>query len=393
MRLGLLMTAILPVGLFMAAFAGAVWSEDVGSGQKVWLYVGTYTGKDTKGIYRFTFDPATGKLSERTVAAETANPTFLAIHPSKTFLYAVGEINDFEGKKTGAVNAYKIDAATGDLTLLNQQSSEGGGPCHLTVDKAGKNVLVANYGAGTATVLPIDTDGKLSKASCSVQHKGSGANPKRQEGPHAHSINLDAANKFAFVADLGLDKVMIYRFDGAKGTITANDPAFVEMAGGAGPRHFSFHPNGKIAYAINEIDSTITAMSYDAEKGALKKVQSISTLPKDFKGDTTTAEVVVHPNGKWVYGSNRGGKDSPSSIAIFKADEKTGELTAEGHQDKGIKVPRNFVIDPSGKFMLVGNQGANTIVVFRIDEKSGALEPTDVSVDVGQPVCLRFLTK
>jgi 6-phosphogluconolactonase len=222
-----------------------------------------------------------------------------------------------------------------------------------------------------------------------VQHKGSGENPKRQEGPHAHSINLDAADKFAFVADLGLDKVMIYRFDGAKGTITANDPAFVEMAAGAGPRHFAFHPNGKMAYVINEMGSTVTAMSYDADKGELKKIQTISTLPKDFKGDTSTAEVVVHPSGKWVYGSNRG----HDSIAIFKVDEKTGELTAAGHQGKGIKTPRNFVIDPTGKFLLVGNQGANTIVVFRIDEKSGALEPTDISVDVGEPVCLRFLVR
>jgi 6-phosphogluconolactonase len=385
---------------FAAAFAFVLFAAmptpsrgDSGEGSKLWLYVGTYTGKTSKGIYRFEFDPATGKLSDKALVAETTNPTFLAIHPNKKFLYAVGETGDFGGKKTGAVNAYKIDPKTGDLTLLNQQASEGAGPCHLTVDKAGKNVLVANYGAGTAAVLPIEEDGKLGKATCSVQHKGTGGDPKRQEGPHAHSINLDAANKFAVVADLGIDKLMVYRFDGTNGMIIPNDPPYTELAPGAGPRHFTFHPNGKLAYAINELNSTITVMSYDSDKGSFTKLQSISTLPKDQKGETSCAEVVVHPSGKWVYGSNRGQGDTPSSIAIFKADEKTGELTASGHQGKGIKAPRNFVIDPTGKFMLVGNQGADTVIVFRVNEKTGALEATDISVEVGAPVCLRFLVQ
>jgi len=228
----------------VCSVAGVARGEDE-TGQKCWLYVGTYTGKTSKGIYRFDFDPGTGKLTGKSLAAETVNPSFLALCPSKNFLYAVGELGQFDGKKTGAVSAFKIDPKSGDLTLANQQSSEGAGPCHLVVDAAGKNILVANYSAGTAAVLPIETDGKLGKATCSVQHKGSGADPKRQEGPHAHSINLDQANKFAFVADLGIDKVMIYRFDGAKGTITQNDPPSVDLAAGAGPRHLRSIPMGR----------------------------------------------------------------------------------------------------------------------------------------------------
>src|SRR5438105_1360845 len=242
LQISSLIFAIVIVACYFAGVPAAICGEDTGGDQKIWLYVGTYTGKDSKGIYRFDFDPATGKLTGKAVAVEIGNPSFLAIHPNKKFLYAVGESGDFEGKKTGAVNAFKIDPATGDLKLLNQQASEGAGPCHLVVDKAGKNVLVANYGAGTAAVLPIDADGKLGKASCTVKHEGTGGNPKRQDSPHAHSINLDAANKFAFCADLGIDKIMIYRFDADKGKIAKNDPAFVELAAGAGPRHFAFHP-------------------------------------------------------------------------------------------------------------------------------------------------------
>jgi 6-phosphogluconolactonase len=367
--------------------AVAFAEDGSGSGEKTWVYVGTYTGKNSKGIYRFDMDLSTGKLTGRALAGEVSNPSFLALHPKKNFLYAVGED---EGKKSGAVNAFSIDRTTGDLTLLNREVSEGAGPCHLVVDKAGKNVLVANYGAGSVAVLPIESDGKLAKASCSIQHKGSGADPSRQQGPHAHSINLDAANNFAVVADLGLDKVLVYRFDGSKGTITPNDPPFAEMAGAAGPRHFAFHPNGKFGYVINEMNLTVTAMSYDPEKGEFKKLQTISTLPKDVK-DTkgfSTAEVVVHPSGKWLYGSNRG----HDTIAIFKIDEKTGELTAVGHQGKGVKVPRNFAIAPGGKFLLVANQAGDSIVVFKIDQKTGELEPTDIVVDVPAPVCIRFWT-
>lgn len=354
--------------------------------EKLWVYIGTYTGKNSKGIYRCELDLASGKLSKPELAGEVTNPSFLAIHPNQRFLYAVGEVGSVGGKKGGGVSALAIDPKTGNLTLLNQQSSVGAGPCHLVVDKAGKNVLAANYGGGSTVALPIGPDGKLAESSAFIQHEGKSSNPKRQESPHAHSVNLDAANRFAFVADLGLDKVLIYKFDPSKGTLTANDPAFAATASGAGPRHFAFHPSGKYAYVINEIANTVTAFAYDADKGALKEIQSITTLPKDFKGTSHTAEVVVHPSGKFLYGSNRG----HDSIAIFSIDE-SGKLTAAGHQGTGIKTPRNFNIDPTGAFLLVGNQAGNSVIVFRIDPKTGDLKETGNVVEVPAPVCLKFL--
>jgi 6-phosphogluconolactonase len=351
---------------------------------KQWVYVGTYTGKNSKGIYRFEFDPATGKLSNRALVAETPNPTFLAISPDHRFLYAVNEIGNFKGKSSGAVSAFAIDAKTGELKLLNQQPSGGGGPCHIVIDKQAKHVLVANYGGGSASVLPIDADGKLGDSTAFIQHKGSSVDKGRQAGPHAHCANFDAANKYAFVTDLGLDKVLIYKYDAAKGTLKENDPPSVSVTGGAGPRHLAFHPNGKYAYVINEMGSTMTAMSYDPATGTLKPIETASTLPKEFKGNTSTAEVEVHPSGKFVYGSNRG----HDSIVTYAIDDKTGKPTLVGHQGKGIKTPRHFMIDPSGKYLLVGNQNGGSIAVFRIDPKTGELTPTEETVEVGAPVCL-----
>jgi 6-phosphogluconolactonase len=364
------------------------WAADAPSGKQR-VYFGTYTGKSSKGIYRSELDLATGKLSLPTLAAEVASPSFLAIAPNQKFLYAVGELNDVNGKKGGAVNAFAIDAATGDLKLLNQQSSVGPGPCHIVVDRTGKNALVANYGGGSAAVLPIQADGKLGEASSFVQHKGSSINPGNQAGPHAHSINVDAANRFVCVADLGIDKVMVYRLDPDKGTITANDPPAGHVEPGSGPRHFAFHPNGKNAYVINEIKLTVTAFQYDADKGVLTPQQTITTLPEgvtDRKG-MSTAEVQVHPSGKFLYGSNRG----HNSIAIFSIDSATGKLTAAGHQGQGIKTPRNFGIDPTGNYLLVANQSGDSVIVFRINQSTGQLEPTGSTVEVGAPVCVKFL--
>jgi 6-phosphogluconolactonase len=370
-------------------FAAATMAEKPSKSGKYWVYVGTYTGPSSKGIYRFELDPATGKLTSRALAAETANPTFLAVHPNHRFLYAVGEIGDFHGKKTGAVSAFAIDPKTGDLTLLNQQPSGGAGPCHITVDGPGKHVLVANYGGGSASVLPIEADGRLGQATAFQQHHGSSVNKQRQEAPHAHCINLDAANHFAFVADLGLDKIMIYRYDARKGTLTPNEPPSISIDPGSGPRHMAFHPNGRHAYVINEMASTITAMDYDAEHGTLKKLQTVSTLPKGFKGETSTAEIVVHPSGKFLYGSNRG----HDSIVVFAIDPKSGELSYVGHQSEKIKTPRNFAIDPTATYMLVGNQGADSIVVFRINGETGELTPTGTLVDVPAPVCVLMIPK
>ncbi len=372
----------------LCGVSSLVSAADAPSGKQR-VYFGTYSGKLSKGIYRSELDLATGQLSAPMLAGEVANPSFLAIAPNQKFLYAVGELSDVNGKKGGAVNAFAIDAATGDLKLLNQQSSVGAGPCHIVVDRTGKNALVANYGGGSAAALPIHADGKLGEASSFVQHKGSSVNPGNQSAPHAHSINVDAANRFVCVADLGLDKVLVYRLDPDKGTITANDPPAASVEAGSGPRHFAFHPNGKNAYVINEIKLTVTAFQYDAEKGVLTPQQTITTLPDgvtDRKG-MSTAEVQVHPSGKFLYGSNRG----HHSIAIFSIDPTTGKLTVVGHQGQGIKTPRNFGIDPTGNYLLVANQDSDSVTVFRIDQTTGQLEPTGSTVSVGTPVCVKFL--
>ena len=357
--------------------------------EKFWVFVGTYTGKKSKGIYRAEMDAATGKLSNVEAAAETSNPSFLAIDPKNRFLFAANEVSDFGGKKAGAVSSFTLDPKTGKLAALNQQSSVGAGPCHIVADKEGKHVLVANYGGGSAAVLPYGADGRLGAASGFVQHKGTSVNPARQEAPHAHSINLDPANRYAAVADLGLDKVFVYKFGAAKGTLMPNDPPSVAMEPGAGPRHFAFHPSGLHAYAINEMANTITAMTYNADKGILAKIQTVPTLPKGFKGKSFTADVQVHPSGKYLYGSNRG----HNSIVVYQIDPERGTLIYVGHQAEGIKTPRGFGIDPTGTFLIVGNQDGDSLLVFRIDPKSGELKPTGHGAKVPTPVCVKFVPK
>ncbi|KAF0245716.1 MAG: 3-carboxymuconate [Planctomycetota bacterium] len=368
----------------LAALAPARAEEPVHAG-KVAVYVGTFTGPGSEGIYRFELDLSTGAASAPVVAAKVTNPSFLAIHPNGKFLYSVGEIGG-KGKKSGAVTAFAI-GAEGNLTQLNEQSSEGAGPCHLVVDKAGKNVLVANYGGGSIACLPIQPDGSLAPASSAIKHAGSSVDTGRQSAPHAHSINLDAGNRFAFAADLGLDKVLIYKFDAAKGLLTPNDPPAGVVAPGSGPRHFAFHPSGKFAYVINEMAMTITAFAYDAAKGSLAEIHSITTLPVEKERGHSTAEIVCSPDGKFVYGSNRG----HDTIAIFAADAATGKLTAVGHEPTQGKTPRNFAIDPNGALLLAANQGSGTILIFKRDAATGKLTATGNVVQVGSPVCVRFL--
>jgi 6-phosphogluconolactonase len=387
---------LLAIGLGLAAIsparAGGEAMAPAGSaGGTLRLYVGTYTHGKTpsEGIYMLELDTGSGLLWNQGPVAKLPDPSFLAIHPSRRFVYAVNELGEFQGKKTGGVSALSIDPSTGKLTLLNQQSSVGSGPCHLTVDKTGKNVLVANYGSGAVACLPIQPDGSLEPASSSIQHEGKGSDPGRQGGPHAHSINLDAANRFAFAADLGLDEVLIYRFDADKGTLSPNDPPFTKVAPGSGPRHFAFHPEGKFAYVINEMANTIVAFAYDAEKGSLEPIQTISTLPEGFRGKSYTAEVQVHPSGRFVYGSNRG----HDSIAIFKVDPATGKLTAAGHQSTLGKNPRNFALDPGGSFLLAENQDSDSVVVFRIDPQTGGLTQVGEPVTVPMPVCIRMMPR
>ncbi len=366
--------------------AGALSVSACAPGRMV-VYLGTYTGGESEGIYRYALDETSGKLTFEGVTTGVKNPSFLAIHSDGRHLYCVCEISDYRGGETGSVRAFSIEATTGDLKPLNEQSSGGAGPCHLVVDASGKNVLVANYGGGSVSVVEIEPDGRLGAVSSHVQHHGSSVNPGRQKGPHAHSIHVDAANRFAFAADLGLDKILVYRFDAGVGTIAANDPPAATVKPGAGPRHFAFHPSGDSAYVINELDSTVTAFSYDAERGVLTEIQTISTLPADFEGRSHTAEVQVHPGGKFLYGSNRG----HDSIAVFSIDPERGTLKMVETEPTQGKTPRNFGIDPSGKFLLAANQGSDTVVVFHIDPETGALEPSGYSVETPRPVCVKFL--
>ncbi len=316
------------------------------AGSTMRVYVGTYTGRNSQGIYQFDFDTATGKATQPELAGEGVNPSFLALAPSGKFLYSVSELTG--GKKEGAINAFAIDPATGKLTLLNQQSSGGQGPCHVTVDHTGKFALATNYNSGSVTVLPINDDGTLGASTAFDQHEGTGPNKARQEGPHAHSVNMDPSNRFAIVCDLGLDKVFVYRLN-ADGTLTPHDPPTVQVPAGGGPRHFTFHPNGKFAYVINEMGSTVTVFKWDGDKGTLTEVQTISTLPDGVSlPNNTTAEVQVHPSGKFLYGSNRG----HDSIAMFAIDQDTGRLTSLGQVPSGGKTPRHFAIDPTGNWLL-----------------------------------------
>jgi len=374
-----LLSIVLPVG--------AVCSPAQAADAQLLTYFGTYTnGGKSKGIYCYKLDLASGKLTSVGVTEGIKNPSFVTIHPSGNYLYAVSEVSDADGKPGGAVSAFSLNRKTGDLKPLNHQSSEGAGPCFVSVDKTGKVALVANYGSGSIASLPINADGSLAKAATAIQHEGSSVNQARQAGPHAHSINLSPDNRFAIAADLGLDKLLIYKLDTAKGTLTANDPAFAKTPAGGGPRHFAFHPNGRFAYNCNEITSTVTAHAWNADKGTLTEVQTITTLPEETKGNST-AEIQVHPSGKFVYCSNRG----HDSLAIFTVDEKTGQLTAAGHQKTLGKTPRNFGIDPSGRYIVACNQATDNVAVFQVDQSTGKLAQIGELITVPAPVCVKFL--
>jgi 6-phosphogluconolactonase len=367
---------------------GAVWAAP-GSGQDYFAYIGTYTGKNSKGIYVFHFNASTGKLTPIGLAAESNNPSYLAIHPNHRFLYAAIEVGDFGGQKSGAVAAYSIDHNTGKLTFLNQVSAHGAGSCHVMLDKTGKNLLVANYDGGSIVALPIGADGKLHEASAAIQHHGSSVNKERQQEPHAHCINVTPDNRFAMVADLGLDQVLVYRFDPVKGTLAPNDPPFGKTPPGAGPRHFAFSPNGKFVYVINEIQCTASTFEYDAKRGALRLKDTISTLSDGYKvtNDDSTAEIRVHPSGKFVYGSNRG----PDSITVFAVDSEEGTLTPVERVSTQGKTPRGFEIDPTGSFLIAANQDSDSLVVFRIDSKTGKLTPTGQKLEAYAPVDVEFV--
>lgn len=350
------------------------------------LYVGTYSGGAGKGIYAFRFQPSTGKTVSLGLAAESVSPSFLAVHPDRRTLYAVNEAPMYAAGE-GGVSAFAIDAGTGLLTLINSVSSGGRGPCHLTVDSNGKWLLVANYGSGSVSAFPIRSDGGLLPVSARVQHSGSGKDLSRQEGPHAHSVNLSPDGRFLLVPDLGLDKVMVYRFDSVTGSLETNDPPFAKVSAGSGPRHLSFHPKGRHVYLINELSSTLTVFAYDAGRGSMREVETISTLPPGFSDKNTTAEVAVHPDGQFVYGSNRG----HDSIAVFAVKGDKSILEPVEYAATGGRKPRQFAIDPTGSFLFAANQDSGDIVVFRMDRMTGKLKASDAVLKVPSPVCVVFV--
>jgi 6-phosphogluconolactonase len=350
------------------------------------VYFGTYTATNSKGIYVSRFDAASGELTAPALAAESVNPTFLAITPDHRFLFAANETKSFAGKPGGSVTAFKLDARTGKLKFLNQQSSGGTDPCHLAVDDNGKHVVVANYSSGSVAVLPVKRSGFLGAPASIIQHHGSSVNPQRQAGPHAHCVAMDATSHRVFVCDLGLDKVMIYRLDESTGQLVTNENPSVEFKPGSGPRHMVFHPDGKHAYVINELSSTLTAFDYDPKHGALKETQTVSTLPENFRGINTDAEVVIHPSGKFIYASNRG----DDSITVFAMDAQTGRLDFVERQPSLGKTPRCFAIDPTGQYLIAANQNSDNIVIFRINDQTGRLTPTGQEFQVGKPVCVVF---
>lgn len=345
------------------------------------VYIGTYTRETSEGIYMCRFDASTGELTPVELAAKTTDPSFLTIHPDRQYLYAVNETKD------GSVTAFSIDSETAKLTELNSASAHGDLPCHLKVDDTGANLAVANYSTGNVILYPLDPERTLGEASNVIQHEGEGFRPRQQPGPLAHSTDFSPDNRFLLTCDKGLDRIYVYRFDPAESALVPNDPPFAEVEPGSGPRHFAFHPNGRFGFAINELGSTVTAFAYDAEQGALRTMQTISTLPEGYEDRNYTAEIAVHPSGRFLYGSNRG----HDSIAVYSVNPDTGALELVEITPSGGQTPRSFAIDPTGAYLFAANQQSDNVVVFEIDAQTGRLTDTGKSFTVDAPVCIQFL--
>jgi 6-phosphogluconolactonase len=352
----------------------------------MYVYLGSYTGPGRgEGISLFRQDPHSGDLSPALAVTPTDNPSFLALHPSRPVLYAVHETSPGEGPGPG-VSAFAVDPATGHLSHLNRQPSQGTSPCFVSLDPTGRHVLVANYGDGTLAVFPVREDGSLGEATDVVQHRGSGPHPRRQQHPHAHSVQFDPGGRFVLACDLGIDRVLVYRLDPATGRLSPNDPPSAATSPGGGPRHLAFHPDGRFAYVNDEITSALDVFAYDPQRGALDLLQNASTLPPDFAGNNSTAQVKVHPSGRYVFVSNRG----HDSIARFGVDATAGEATPLGHVPTQGRTPRNFNLDPTGAFLYAANENGDTVVTFRVDAASGSLTPTGNVTPTPAPVCVLF---
>jgi 6-phosphogluconolactonase len=360
-------------------------------------YVGTFTRTGTsKGIYFFKLEtPPVGtaqtnvgpKLVPLGLAVENINPSFLAVDAKRRLVFSTNGTETFEGKKTGIVSAYSINPQTGHLTLINQQTALGLNPCHLALDRTGRHIVVANYNSGTVTVIPVAADGRLGEPTDSVQHVGKSVHPQRQQGPHAHCVTFSPDNNYVFICDLGLDQILAYRFDAAAGKLTPAEPAFVATKPGAGPRHLAFHPDGKFAYSINELDATVSVFAYAATTGALQEVQTIYALPADYTGRKSGAEIEVHPSGRWLYVSHRG----HDSVAIFDIDQTKGTVIFKATHPTGGKIPRHFTFTPDAVHLVVGNQESGTLLINRIDNSTGLLTTLEGAAEAPQPACIVFV--
>ena len=383
--------------------------------ERAFVFVGAYTGfgpnrrGKAEGIDVFRLDSANGDLTHVETVPGVENPSFLTVHPTRRFLYAVNGSPSIDGQPGGAVSAFAIDPETGHLTFINRQITTGQGPCHATIDREGRYVLATSYHAGNVVVFPVRPDGGLASASDLVWHRGSSVHPERQTESHAHSVNFDLDQRFALVCDLGLDRVYVYRFDHDSGKLIPNDPPWIATEPGVGPRHLDFHPGGRYVFVINEIGSSLSSYRYDPDRGVLSAIETVSTIPADFVGAPFTpdvqvgpaasrpsvvgtnfaADVHVAPSGRFVYGSNRG----HDSIVIYAFDETTGRMRYVGHESTGGRTPRNFTIDTSGTLLLVANQGSDNIVSFRIDPASGTLTPTGAVASSPTPTCVKILSR
>jgi len=370
------------VGALLALTSATDASSVSNAGQ----FMGTYTTGEIKGIYAYRYDAASGEMSSLGLVAITVNPSFAAVDARRNILYSVNEIDNYEGRASGGVSAFAIDPQAGKLTFLNEVPSGGMDPCYIALDKTGKFVFVANYGGGSVAVFGIQADGRLGEPTALVQHAPSD-HKSRASQPHAHWIDVAPDNRYAVAVDLGLDELLVYHFDAAKGSLSPNEHAVVAIQAGSGPRHLAFHPNAKLAYLLNEIKSSVSVFSYEAERGVLRRFQTLSTLPAHYVGSNATAEIAVHPNGKFVYVSNRG----HDSIVIFAVNAADGTLQLVQDEPTGGKTPRSFEIDPTGTRLFVANQDSGNIVVFQIDFDTGRLTPTGQVLTVPSPVSIKFV--
>jgi 6-phosphogluconolactonase len=358
------------------------------------VYIGTYSqyyghvdGKG-KGIYIFTYDPADGAMTPVGVASGIVDPAYLALAPNRRFMYSVNESKVLDGQPGGGVSAFAIEPTTGLLTFVNRQPAHGDFPCFLTVDATGSVVIVANHDGANTVAYPIQSDGSLGLASCIVPHVGVSAQADHPGAPHPHSVNIDSTNRFAIVCDKGLDQILVYRIDPTRGLLTSNDPPFVAVQGGTAPRHFAFHPSERFAFVTNEVGSTVTSFAFDTESGRLREINTVPTVPTSFTAPNHTADIRIHPNGKFVYSTNRG----HDTVASFAVDATTGRLTPIGHTSTLGGWSRHIRFDPSGRLLLVANQNEGTIVPFAVDPNNGTLTPTGAVTYTPTPVCIQFLT-